>query len=297
MRLVAIFHDERPGAQQFAIKPPPLLGETLDIDEFCTHKRPAGSRRPASTERRDDGAVHDFIWEQKAPFKSLRTADHGIKIPVSWLSRPRFSTPEGKTIADTANKADLKEQQRQSREEWRHLCETLERAQGDELGRRCKDKFQFVKTYGTYARDFDSLAADLKGAAAQGQYSFFSERGVPRSVLTPAFVELLLNDWKATILAKKRHLAHIFHFRFREDIETCIVTFEDSANLGSAESVHQSDALLQLSGMSQPTVTSQDLDELRAEISDLRGRLEELRSFVHTELNLLKRQSTQSENK
>ena len=59
----------------------------------------------------------------------------------------------------------------------------------------------------------------------------------------------------------------------------------------------EADALLQLSGMSQPTVTFQDLDELRAEISDLRGRLEELRSFVHTELNLLKRQSTQSENK
>jgi hypothetical protein len=184
---------------------------------------------------------------------------------------------------------DRKVRQRQCRAEWRQLCETLESAQGDELCRTCRNKYQFVKTYRAYGRDFDRLTANLKKAAATGQGQFFWDRGVPRDLLTPSFVEVLLEDWKSTIQAKKRHVAEVFRFKYHENIDTCIVTGEDSAKLGGVESMHANDALHRLSGMAQPTISFRDVEHLRSDVQQLRTRLDQLSESVQREIAELKR--------
>lgn len=178
--------------------------------------------------------------------------------------------------------------QQQCRAEWRQLCETLEAAQGDELCRTCRDKYQFIKTYRVYGRDFERFAVTLKKSAAVGQYQFFCDRGVPRDILTPIFVELLLDDWKSVIDAKKRHVAEVYRFKFNENIDTCIVTGEDSARLSGAESMHTNDALHHLTGMAQPAISFRDVESLRAEIQDLRDKFDQLSGSLQAEMANLK---------
>jgi hypothetical protein len=183
----------------------------------------------------------------------------------------------------------MKARQRACRAEWRQLCETLEAAQGDELCRTCRDKFAFVKTYRVYGRDFDRFAANLGKSAAVGQYQFFCDRGVPRDVLTPAFIKLLLDDWKSAIDAKKRHVAEVFRFKFNENIETSIVTGEESARLSDADCVHASDALHHLTGKAQPAISFRDVELLRTEVRDLSNRVDQLSQSFHAEIEELKR--------
>ena len=192
--------------------------------------------------------------------------------------------PQAQQPADYAD-----DRQHRFRAEWRQLCETLESAQGDELCRVSRDKYQFVKTYRMYGRDFDRLAADLKRSARHGQFQFFCERGLPQDVLTYKFVELLLEDWKAAVLAKKRHVAEVFRFRFNENIDTCIVTGEESAQLGEADSLHPGDALHHLSGRSQPTISFRDMDRLQEQVEQLRARLDQLSVSLSAEIANLKK--------
>lgn len=184
---------------------------------------------------------------------------------------------------------DIRTRQGACRAEWRQLCETLETAQGDELCRTCRDKYQFIKTYRVYGRDLERFVANLKKSAAVGQYQFFCDRGVPREVLTPTFVEVLLDDWKSAIDAKRRHVAEVFRFKFNENIESYIVTGEDSARLSGVESVHASDALHHLTGKAQPPISFRDVESLRSEVQDLKTKLDQLGESLHAEVAELKR--------
>ncbi|MBN1854332.1 MAG: hypothetical protein JW829_16500 [Pirellulales bacterium] len=181
-------------------------------------------------------------------------------------------------------KQSLTAEQELSRLEWRHLCETLERAQGEELARQCHDKFAYVKTYQIYGEGMDLRIAEIKKAAAQGNYQFFLDRGVPAKVLTPAFAEVLLNDWKVSVRAKKDQVAEVFNLRFHEDIRHCIETYEEEQKLNSAVPLHQRDGFLQLTGMAQPGVSSHDIDQLRLEIAEIREQLIHLHNLVHSQL-------------
>jgi hypothetical protein len=184
--------------------------------------------------------------------------------------------------------AALRERQKQSRSEWRQLCETLESAQGDELIRNSLDKYQLIRTYRIYGNGFDRLASSLRRAATQGHYDFFRERGMPQNVLTTSFVEVLLEDWKRAIAAKKRRVAEIFRFKYGEDIAHWMVTPDDSARLGTAQPLHDADALLCLTGRSRPGVDFQELQHLRSEVEQLHEQVTALRTMVEAQAEQLR---------
>ena len=183
---------------------------------------------------------------------------------------------------------DMRQRQQQCRCEWRQLCEALEGAQGQDLVRNSVDKFQIVRTYRVYGRGFERLAAELRRAARHEQYDFFRERGVPMTVLTASLVDLLLDDWKAAIVAKKRRVSEIFRFKYGEDIESCIVTPEDSVQLGMSQALHDADALLTLSDRSQPGVDYHEYRQLRVEVERLQEQMAMLRSIVDAQMNQLR---------
>lgn len=208
-------------------------------------------------------------------------------LPVATF-RANLGNPLMTEIRKDSSTGGISVRQQQCRSEWRQLCETLEAAQGDELCRTCRDKYQFIKTYRVYGRDLERFVIALKKSATVGQYQFFCDRGVPRDVLTPTFVEWLLEDWKSVIDAKRRHVAEVYRFKFNENIDTCIVTGEDSARLSGAESMHTNDALHHLTGMAQPAISFRDVESLRAEIQDLRDKFDQLSGSLQAEMANLK---------
>ena len=183
----------------------------------------------------------------------------------------------------------MDDHQRQCQTEWRNLCETLENAQAEDLVRSCKDRCQFVKTFRNYGNGFDYLSTELRKSARLGQFRFFCERGLPRQIMTPIFVDSLLQDWKSAIEGKKTRAREIFRLRFREDVESCIKTCGDLDRLEMVKSVHEADAVLQMSAMAQPKPTFQDIDELRGEIMELQVRLDKFSASVQDELATLRR--------
>jgi hypothetical protein len=182
----------------------------------------------------------------------------------------------------------MDDSQRQARSEWRHLCETLENAQAQDLIRSCKDKCQFIQTFRTYGNGFGRLSSTLRELAKVGEYRFFCERGMPRGTMTPAFADLLLADWKSAIEGKKELVREMFRFRYHENLEPCTRSRHDMERIEVAQTLHQQDAVLALSTMVHPKVTFEEIDELRGEIAELRVQLEQLSVFAQNELAVLR---------
>jgi len=149
--------------------------------------------------------------------------------------------------ASRADSSELTPAQQSYRAEWRNLCFTVERYQADELINECRDKYQFAKTYQNYGRDIDRTLHELLDQANRGDFSFFTERGVPLAVLTPRLVQRLLKDWKGAIASKKIRVAEAFEVRFGEDIDVFIATEHNAEPLQAAASLDPGDALSQLS--------------------------------------------------
>jgi hypothetical protein len=77
-------------------------------------------------------------------------------------------------------------------QEWKHLCQTLERAQGDHLVAICRDKYQYAKTYLVYGREVDQVSVEVRQAAKQGSYQFFADRGIAVRHLSPLLADVML---------------------------------------------------------------------------------------------------------
>ena len=80
------------------------------------------------------------------------------------------------------------------RQEWRDLCFTLEMAQANDLIQTCRDKFEFAKTLAGFARRLDETVASIRVRAKEGNYRFFSERGIPADAIDDALVERMLHN-------------------------------------------------------------------------------------------------------
>jgi len=186
---------------------------------------------------------------------------------------------------------EAKDQRKSARQEWVRLCGTLEAAQGDELSKHCRDPYQFARTYQQYGAQFDEVARDVQRSVRHGDTTFFRERGVPSGIVNDSFTKSLLADWQDSIKTKKRKVAEVFQLKFQQAIDHFIQAEQNMSKLNAARPLHQTDALLQLSGRSQPIVNLQDISELRAELQQLRQQLEELTQYVKTELTSLKQQS------
>ncbi len=184
-----------------------------------------------------------------------------------------------------------KAQRKSARKEWLRLCTTLESAQGDELSKVCRDPYQFARTYQQYSARFDEVSRDVRQAVARGDLTFFRERGVPSDVIDDSFAKSLLADWRDVIKTKKQKVAEVFRLRFQNSIERFINAEEHASKLNTARPLHEADALLQLTGRSQPHADPQEIAELRADVNQLRQQLEELTNYVKTELAALKQQS------
>jgi hypothetical protein len=185
---------------------------------------------------------------------------------------------------------DAKDQRNSARKEWVRLCGTLESAQGDELSKQCRDPYQFARTYQQYGARFDEIAHGVQQAVRRGDTTFFRERGVPSDMINDSFTKLLLADWLDCIKTKKQKVAEVFQLKFQQAVEHFIQAEVNTSKLNTARPLHESDALLQLSGRSQPIVNLQDISDLRTEMQQLRQQLEELTLYVKTELTSLKQQ-------
>jgi hypothetical protein len=139
----------------------------------------------------------------------------------------------------------------------------------------CKDKFQHAKTYMIYGRELEQTVAEVIQAATQGNYSFFSERGVATVALTPRLAEGMMIDWRGAIASKKAVVADVFLRRYGEDIEQFVATPHNASRLIMANSYDAQDAILGLADWTQSKLTAADFANLRAELAQLRTQVDE----------------------
>ena len=175
---------------------------------------------------------------------------------------------------------DLSSAQETARQEWRNLCFTLERAQGDNLVRNCKDKYEFAKTYQCFGRNLDQTIDDVQKAASQGNYSFFSERGIASTTMTPSLAIAMLKDFRGAITSKKIMLAAHFRSRYGENIDEFVGTPHHGSRLLMAEGVDDADATVQLAQWAAGIGTSDQISTLRAEVEQIKAQLADLTAKV-----------------
>jgi hypothetical protein len=180
--------------------------------------------------------------------------------------------------------SSLTADQEVSREEWRNLCFTLERAQGENLVQNCRDKFQFAKTYMVYGRELEQTVAEVKQAADQGNYRFFAERGIRADHLTPELADQMMIDWRGAIASKKAVVADVFQRRFGEDIEQFVGTPHNASRLIMANRYDAKDAILGLVEWGHARPSNADLNLIGSELAQLRAQIDELRKTVQNGL-------------
>jgi len=174
----------------------------------------------------------------------------------------------------------LAPEQEAALQEWKHLCYTLERAQGDHLVLNCREKYQYGKTYMVYGREIEQIASEVKHAAAQGNYTFFSERGISTRDMNPALADQMIKVWRGAVASKRATVADMFTKRFGEDIEEFIGTPHNASRLIMAVSFDQRDAILGLAEWTQNKLTVAEIAQLRADVSHLRQQIEHLTQMV-----------------
>jgi hypothetical protein len=165
-------------------------------------------------------------------------------------------------------------------EEWRLLCQTLERAQGDHLVQNCREKYQYAKTYMVYGRELDHTAIEVKQASLRGDYTFFTDRGIGVNYMTPALGEQMMKAWRVSIASKRAFVADMFMKRFGEDIEEFIGTPHNSSRLIMAVSFDQRDAILGLAEWTQNKLAAAEIAHLRADVTQLRQQIEHLSQLI-----------------
>ena len=188
----------------------------------------------------------------------------------------------------------LTPEQQACREEWRTLCQVLERAQGEELNQNCRDKYQFAKTYIAFGRDVEATIADVRQRAQHGKYSFFSDRGINAAHLTPSLADRLLRDWQHAIESKREQAALVFHSKFgqpiKEYVDIAPHEVDKAAKMNAAVSLIDSDAVIELASLpllqagGAAHLASSDVEAIvQAElkgIAQMQGELSRLRADV-----------------
>lgn len=167
-------------------------------------------------------------------------------------------------------------------QEWKHLCYTLEQAQGDHLVATCRDKYQFAKTYLVYGRELDQVCVEVRQSAKQGNYQFFVDRGMSARYLTPALADEMLRAWRTAIASKRARLAEMFQRRFGEDIDEFIGTPHNASRLVMAVAFDRRDAIHSLADWTQDKLLAAEIVQLRADLDILRQEVERLSRLLAT---------------
>ena len=189
---------------------------------------------------------------------------------------------------------ELTPQQQACREEWRALCQALERGQVEELIESCRDKYQFAKTYLVFGRDFEATVADVRQRAKHGKYAFFSDRGINAAHMTPSLAERMLRDWQHAVESKREQAALVFHSKFgcpiSEYTEIAPHEVNKATKMNAAKSLVDSDAVIELAAL--PTapvedggahVTSSELAQLKLELSRLKADVDRILAHLGLE--------------
>lgn len=165
-------------------------------------------------------------------------------------------------------------------QEWRHLCLTLERVQGEHLVANCRDKYQYAKTYLVYGRELDQVCVEVKQAASQGNFDFFVARGTAARHVAFEMVDDMLKSWRVAIASKRAHVADMFMRRFGEDIDEFLGTPHNASRLVVAVGYDNRDAMLELADWTQDRLVGAGIAQLRGEVSALRREVERLTHAV-----------------
>ncbi|MCH8921893.1 MAG: hypothetical protein IIA67_01955 [Planctomycetes bacterium] len=183
-------------------------------------------------------------------------------------------------MSETHGRSDkLTPQQQACREEWRALCQALERAQGEQLNQNCGDKYQFAATYLAFGRDLEATIADVRQRAHHGKYAFFSDRGINAAQMTPSLADRMLRDWQHAVESKREQAALVFHSKFGQPIGEYVNLapheVDKAAKMNAARSLIDSDAIIELAALPlRPAggaqLTSSDVTAIvQAELTDL----------------------------
>jgi len=164
--------------------------------------------------------------------------------------------------------------------EWKHLCYTLERAQGDHFVAICRDKYQFAKTYLVYGREMDQVGVEVRQAGKQGNFAFFTERGMPGRLMMPALADEMLKAWRIAVASKRARIAEMFQRRFGEDIEEFLGTPHNASRLVMAVGIDQRDAVLALADRTQEKLLAIELVQLRCDLAILKEVAQRLANLV-----------------
>jgi hypothetical protein len=165
-------------------------------------------------------------------------------------------------------------------QEWRHLCLTLERVQGEHLVANCRDKYQFAKTYLVYGRELDQVCVEVKQAARQGSFGFFTSRGTSARHMTAELADEMLKAWRVAVASKRAMVADMFMRRFGEDIDEFLGTPHNASRLVVAVGYDKRDAILELADWTQDKLVGAEIAQLRGDVAMLRREVDELAANV-----------------
>ena len=158
--------------------------------------------------------------------------------------------------------------QENCRQEWRDLCFTLEMAQANDLIQTCRDKFEFAKTLTVFGARLDETIAAVRLRAREGNYRFFSERGIPAGAIDDALVERMLRDWLAAVESKKNHASLAFTSRFGQSVASFLRNPEHAWKLSQAKSHAETDAILLLEQWTrEPDAGSLDAADVHTQVA------------------------------
>ena len=130
--------------------------------------------------------------------------------------------------------------------EWRRLCFVLEGLQATALLLGRCDKYELARTYLAYERDHERTVSDVERAIDRGDFHFFTNRGVPSSIVSPVVAHELLRDWRGAIASKLVRIAEAFAVRFDEVLPEFIATPGNTARIASAASQDERNAVVLL---------------------------------------------------
>jgi hypothetical protein len=157
-----------------------------------------------------------------------------------WKKEPPMSLPR------TFDSRNWTEPQIAALKEWRNLCFALERAQADDLIRNCRDRFAYAKTYLAWTDGLDDSIARVRRDAEQGDFRFFTSRGVPACVMSRALAEHMLRNLRGAVASKQDAAEVAFAGRFKEDLGVFSAAANNEGRVRAAQSNDEGDAVLLL---------------------------------------------------
>ena len=100
------------------------------------------------------------------------------------------------------------------------------------------------------------MVSEVRSAVGNGDYSFFTQRGIDREVITPVLADRLLKDWRNAIVMKRNNTEKAFWRRFAEEIEVFRNLRPNVLRIAISESFYECNAIFLLGGLDSAVLLS-----------------------------------------